>query len=419
MRVLASSIIYTSWAQSMRNLLAILRRENKKSDLVSSYEERFAHTEKIPFVRATSMARTALWHSLKALGARRGDSILLSPVNIPEMLAVIQSLGLRPTFVDFTPQSLFIDPDDLKRKAESSKAKFLFLTYIAGQIGDLQRVSSFCRESGITLIQDATQANLCLYKGRSLGQWADITIFSTCELKFVHTYRGGMIGVNTQEHLNLISRSLDRVTNHASSWSLLKKWFTNTIASTVLDPKWFGSLFHIFANQIFVQNPTRDFRLKNSSFGVGYFFGDDYHRINERLPDEMVYRPSNFEAGIGLEDLKLMPDRVRRHQEIARKYNTYLRDTFALPRQSPEAESSYWRFPIILPDDIKTDSFRKRMRKIGVIVEKTGLSFLPGEDELKARKIIDRTLFLPCHAGLNDREVESMATAARKALEDL
>jgi dTDP-4-amino-4,6-dideoxygalactose transaminase len=415
MRVVAASTLYSSLGKNTRALLSIFSAAHRRFHLVGEYERRFAEAEGCRHAVATSMARVALFHVLNALGVKAGDPVLLTPVNIPEMLAVLESMRLTPVFVDFEPQSLFVDPKELDRRARESGAKVFLLTYMAGQIGDLAAVHALCRERGLTLIQDATQSGACFYDGKPLTAWADYTIFSTCELKFVHTYRGAMICTDGDEREEALRAAISRIGAAQGTAYLLGKWIADVGAWLVLHPVLFSLFFHRFRERIFVQDPLRDFTAPEPRRGARRVFASDYSRMRRRIPDQMIFRASNFEAALGLRALELLPRRVARHREIAQIYSRALRDTGFLPRSSPKAESSYWRYPLIFPDTHRAHVFLTHLRRQGVIVERTGLSLLSRQSPVAAHNIAC-TVFLPCHAGMSEADARRVAELALKAV---
>jgi|GEM_PF-3594143 len=402
MRATACSTLYFSFSKCLRALLLLLSGASHRFTQVGPYERLFAQSEGAAWAHSTSMARVALWQSLKALGVKAGDPVLLSPVNIPEMLAVIESLGLKPVYVDFAEHSLFVDPKDLETKILSSRARVFFLTYVAGQIGDLETVHSLCRRHEVAFVQDATQAPGCLYRGKSLTQWADLTFYSTCELKFIHTYRGGMLCGNSRDLEKRLLPLLGSVQKKSSLSSWLKKWFIDSCAGCALNPFWFGHFFHVFSSKIFVQDPLRDFRSFDPGKGAHRIFGSDYHLMKEQMPTFMVYRPSDFEARLGRLDLRRAPQRIESHKKISARYQKELQGLNLLPHVSPLAQSSYWRFPVLTKNAEQTERLRLQMKAQGVILEKTGLSFLPEDSSMRAASLIGNMLFLPCHAGVDE-----------------
>jgi dTDP-4-amino-4,6-dideoxygalactose transaminase len=236
MRHVAASIHYDSPAKCLRAVVGILLGDYRRFDRVQEYEREFAKMEGGTFAVASSLARTALWQILQALKLEPGDRILLSPVTIPEILAAVKILKLEPIYVDFAPDSLFPDLEDLKEKARQHQAKAFLLTIIAGQIGNMSELRKICNENNMAFLQDITQAGLCKFAGESMSHWADYSFFSTCELKFIHCYRGAMICTNSQSRDQEIRAIVELTMNPQQTIRLAKKWLLDTLLAISLAP---------------------------------------------------------------------------------------------------------------------------------------------------------------------------------------
>jgi perosamine synthetase len=402
-RAIAASRIYCSFEKTLLALFYVFQGFHRRFEEVPAYERMFAETEGARFAIATSMARVALYQILKSLDLKRGDRVLLTPVNIPEMLSVNRLLGLEPVFVDFGARSLFPCVLDLKKKAAQSGAKIFFLTYIAGQIGDLDLVRRTCDDLGMSFIQDATQANLCKFNDLPISSYADYTFFSTCELKFVYSYRGAVICMNSESRSRAVRQLVEQTTRAQPTLSILKKWCVDTAASLALQPGLFSIFFSHFARRIFVQDPTANGSSRGIKFGPFRFFADDCARMCTGIPSDMLFRASNFEARLASSSIRNLNPTILRHQEIAARYRLALEGHGILPKSDAKSISTHWRFPVLFDDVGKRETFTTFMHSHGVFVERSGLSMLTDND-LRARTIISNTVFLPCHTGMSDRD---------------
>ncbi len=418
MRMLAASIHYASIGKSLGALKLILLGHRKKFDQVNEYEKRFREAEGATYSVATSMGRIAFFHILQGLKLCPGDSILLSPVNIPEMLAVIQVLKLKPVFVDFDTDTLFPSTDLFKTAAEADRPKAAMITIIAGQIGNLSSISDYCKAHDIPLIIDATQANLSRYKDRPLTCWAEYVFYSTCELKFVHTFRGAMICTDHLARYEAVLKKVSAVILPQKIGRLLKKWFLDSAAAVALNPLIFGYFFRWFSSWIFTQDPERFYSQKEGGAGLVSFFDCDYREMMDGIPKKMFFRVSNYEAHSGMRSIIQIKRQVDRHRRVAESYKEILSRTSIIPKTDLSSDSSYWRFPILLPTEKAAKEFRWRLKKRGILAEKIGLSLL-SQDVPQAKSAISRTLLIPCHAGLSERHIARVGYLCDEIFEEL
>jgi dTDP-4-amino-4,6-dideoxygalactose transaminase len=412
-RPVSATTHYGDLITDLAALGRMLVGRHRTFDHVAQFEREFARLESSWFAIADAMARIAFFHSLKALGLSAGERVLMSPVTIPEMLAVVESLKLEPVFVDFSEKTLTVCPQDLERKAQSGARVFL-LTHVAGQISDMKNIRAVCDRFGIKLIQDCTQANGSAYGGKPLSQWADISIYSTCEFKYVHTYRGGVICVNSEE-LHRQLRSVVAGRPAQGRWGFLRKWSIDSLITLITHPLLFGLVFHRLRKKIFTQDPLRDRTSDQARRSRFELLGSDYHEMKNGIPRKMLYRFSDLAAWKGLDSLRALEVRIGKHRDHAERLEKALSTYGVVPPMATEASGSCWRFPIVLPTREAADEFMRQMWKRDVIVERSGLSVL-SVDAPHARSLMSRMVLLPAHAKLDASDLERVIGAARETL---
>jgi len=120
-------------------------------------------------------ARHGLWHGLRALGARNGDSILVPAYHHGSEIEAAMSAGLRCIFYDVT-DGLKPDAGQLDELLEPS-VRALHITHYFGFPQDGRRWRRWCDERGLMLIEDAAQAWLAKQDGMDVGRYGDLSIF--------------------------------------------------------------------------------------------------------------------------------------------------------------------------------------------------------------------------------------------------
>lgn len=400
MKVLAASSLRTDLRQMGSALVNVLLGQHRSAKLVASFEREFARFTGAPHCLATSMARTGLFQALSALNVKPGGSILMSPVTIPEMLAVVESQGLSVSFVDFAPRSLFVSIDELVQKIAELRPAAVFITLVAGQFGDLRMIKKSCQNFSVPLILDATQVFGSTYDSLPLTDIADVVIYSTCEFKFVHTLRGGMI-TTRHTHLNqAISRQLNSVRKFPSTLRVLEKWFFDFLIVLILMPFFLQNLFYFLRNIIFIQDPLAPFDVAAHRFPVTRLRANDYLSMRQRLPDWILRRANSLQARLGLLALKTAKTAIDHHRAVARQFLASTVFSKLVPRQAANCHSSYWRFPIIFSDPKQAQEVCDRLAKIGIILERSGLSVLASTCPV-AREVMQNTYFIPNHPGVS------------------
>ncbi|MEM2167887.1 MAG: DegT/DnrJ/EryC1/StrS family aminotransferase, partial [Candidatus Bathyarchaeia archaeon] len=103
-----------------------------------------------------------------------------------------------PIFADIELGTYGLDPDDVERKRTDRTVAVLAI-HLFGLCGDMDRLSKICKEHGIYLIEDCSQAHLAEYKGRLAGTIGDFGCFSLQQSKQITCGDGGVTITNNDE----------------------------------------------------------------------------------------------------------------------------------------------------------------------------------------------------------------------------
>ena len=141
-------------------------------------------------VGLTCSGSVALEHLLRACRLRPGDEVLLAGYDYPGNFTAIENCGARPALVDLAADSWNLSPESLDA-AWTPACKVLIVSHLHGQLQDMPRWQSWCRERQVVLIQDACQSIGATIEGQSLSHWSDATILSFGGTKLLSAGRGG------------------------------------------------------------------------------------------------------------------------------------------------------------------------------------------------------------------------------------
>jgi len=108
-------------------------------------------------------------------------------------LAAIRA-GADVQFVDCKREDLCVSFDDFEAKAARLRPRAAFLVHIGGHIAfEVERISAYCRDHGIFLIEDCAHAHGARWNGRRAGTWGDAGIYSLYATKTITTGEGGVL----------------------------------------------------------------------------------------------------------------------------------------------------------------------------------------------------------------------------------
>lgn len=141
-----------------------------------AFEEEFARYVGVRHAVLTSSATAALWMTLRALGVKPGDEVLVpSHTAFPTAEAVLFS-GATPVFVD-VDDGFTLDVADAARRLTERTAGVLPV-HLYGHPADLPALQALCAERGLWLLEDCAQAHGAAWQGRRVGAFGRAGCFS-------------------------------------------------------------------------------------------------------------------------------------------------------------------------------------------------------------------------------------------------
>lgn len=174
------------------------------SRYTQEFEEAFASFAGTRFALAVTNGTAALDLIFRGLGIR--DSTVIVPTNtfLASALAPMQS-GNRVIFADADPETLCLDPEDVRRKI-TDETRAIVMVHIGGIMSpachDLLRL---CEKKGIYLIEDAAHAHGCTLDGKPAGSIGHAAGFSMFPTKVLTTGEGGVVTTDDGDLYNTVS----------------------------------------------------------------------------------------------------------------------------------------------------------------------------------------------------------------------
>lgn len=152
------------------------------------------------YVVAVSTGHAALHLGLLLMDVGEGDEVITPSFNNAADFQAILATGARPVFCDIDPETLCID----LTKAEelvTAKTKAIIVMDYDCILCDHDAVASFSRKHGVRVLHDAAHSIGSKYKGKMIGSFSDIAMFSFDPVKTITCIDGGALVVNTEEEM--------------------------------------------------------------------------------------------------------------------------------------------------------------------------------------------------------------------------
>ncbi|MDO8470431.1 MAG: DegT/DnrJ/EryC1/StrS family aminotransferase, partial [bacterium] len=307
-------------------------------------------------------------------GIGPGDEVITTPMTFAATANAIVYCGGKPVFADIQEDTLNISPEEIRRKI-TKRTKALAPVDFAGHPLEMDKIRKIAKEHNLLVIEDAAHALGSEYKGRKIGSFSDITIFSFHPVKAITTGEGGMI-----------------VTNRKDLYESLRT----------------------FRNHGIIKRPEK---------------GPWYYEI-EKLGYN--YRITDIQCALGLSQFKKLDRFVKRRREIVRQYNQAFRNVveIMLPVEKSYAKSAYHLYPIRLRLELLKTGRRKvlealREKGLGVQVHyipvhlhpfyKKTFGYKKGDFPI-AEQYYERTITLPLFPKMTSREISTVVKTVREVI---
>lgn len=138
----------------------------------------------------------SLLFSLMAVGVTAGDEVLVPSLTMVATANAVRMLGATPIFCDVN-DSLCLDWNLAASEKLSPKTKAVIHVSLNGRSEGLAELIKDCYERGIMVIEDACQSFGSMHKNFYLGTLGDIGCFSMSPHKIISTGQGGFMVTNS------------------------------------------------------------------------------------------------------------------------------------------------------------------------------------------------------------------------------
>lgn len=259
---------------------------------IAEFENAFAQYIGATYAVAVANGTAALHLCALALNVKPGQKVITTPITFAASANCIRYCGGDVVFADIDPETYLLDINAVKLLLENAPAG----TYagivpvdFAGRAVDMQAFKKLADENGLWIIEDACHAPGGYFiddiekKHRcGNGQFADLAIFSFHPVKHIACGEGGMITTNDKAlYERLLTLRTHGITRDKNTFTNSAEWAAGNAEETVSDyPGWYMEMQELGFN----------------------------------------YRLTDFQAALGISQLKKADAGLQRRREIAANY---------------------------------------------------------------------------------------------------
>lgn len=335
---------------------------------IKEFEQKFAKKVGAKYSLAVCNGTAALHLACLAAGLEKDDELITSALTFCASANCALYCQAKPVFVDINNQGL-IDENKIEAKI-TKKTKIIIPVHYAGLPCRLDKVKRIAKKHHLIVIEDAAHALGAKYKKSKIGDcsYSDMTIFSLHAVKHITTGEGGMITTNNKKYY----QQLLMLRNHGITKENLK------------------------------------FKIKNLQLTGSWYHEMQVLGYNYRLTD--------FQATLGISQLKRLGQFVKKRRQLAQRYNQAFKENnnIEIIREAKKQFHSYHLYPIrVKNSQIRLQLFNYlKSKNIFCQVHYLPVYWHPYYQQLgykkglcpQAERFYQQTISIPLHAGLTRQQ---------------
>ena len=322
---------------------------------VLKFEKKFEKYTNSQECVAVDSGTAALHLALKVLDINKKE-VLVPTLTFVSTIHAIKYNGGIPVFVDVSPDTLCIDLIDLQKKI-TKKSKVILPVHFGGYPSNIEEINKIAKKKSLNVVEDAAHACGTTENNQKIGSHSDFVCFSFHPVKNLAMPKGGAICINHKK----------------------AKMFKTKLNSL----RWCG-----------ISNRKGVF-YDISELGFNYYMDE-------------------ISAGIGLEQLKKLDKLNKKRFNIAKRYNTEIKNVEKIPLNKDCNYHLYW---ILVKN---RDQFMKKMQqnKIETGIHYTpvnSMSFYKSSKKLPiTSKIGKEIVTIPIHPNLASKQISHIINTVNK-----
>lgn len=166
--------------------------------IMRKFEKKIAQFVNTKHSLAVGSATHALHLSVKSLGVKYGDEVIVPDFTFAATANAVSYCGAKPILVDVNDDTFTINPSQIKKKI-TKKTKAIIVVHYGGQSCNMDEINEIAKPKGIPIIEDCAHSLGSTYKSSHCGSIGIAGCFSFYPTKVITTGEGGMVTTNNLE----------------------------------------------------------------------------------------------------------------------------------------------------------------------------------------------------------------------------
>ncbi len=182
------------------------------------FERSFSKMTGAKYAIAVSNATSALQLSLKAIGIKKGDQVIIPDMTFVATASAVINNDATPVLTDIS-EDFNISTKDIERKI-TDKTKVIVPVHFAGKSCNMNEIMKIAKKNNLAVIEDCAHAIGTKFNGKHVGLFGNAGCFSFYPTKNITTIEGGMVITNSKKIADYIKSSR----NHGLTKSLQRRY---------------------------------------------------------------------------------------------------------------------------------------------------------------------------------------------------
>ena len=165
---------------------------------LEKFEADFCKYSQAKYAIAVSNCTAALHLSLKALGIKKDDEVIVPDLTFVADANAVLACNAKPVIVDINKENFFLSIPNIKKNI-TKKTKAIIPVHIYGQVCNIDEILDVAHDNNLKVIEDCAHAIGTFHNSKHVGNLGNTGCFSFYPTKNITTAEGGMVTTDSKE----------------------------------------------------------------------------------------------------------------------------------------------------------------------------------------------------------------------------
>ncbi|AJA92933.1 hypothetical protein A7X95_05905 [Candidatus Nitrosopelagicus brevis] len=343
---------------------------------LEKFEADFCKYSKAKYAVAVSNCTAALHLSLKALGIKENDEVIIPDLTFVADANAVLACNAKPIAVDINKENFFLSISNVKKNI-TKRTKAIIPVHIYGQVCNIEEILDMAKDNNLKVIEDCAHAVGTFHKSKHVGTIGHTGCFSFYPTKNITTAEGGMVTTNSKN----IAEKVRQLRSHGMTKSLKSRYSSE-----------YPWVFDIV-------EPGYNYRLDEIRSALGITQLKRIKKINELRKKASFYYHRNLKNIPGI----ILPDMVRDRSHSYHLYTIRVTKPFKLSRNQ-------------LYKKLKENGIRTTVYWMPIHEYAAYRKFTKKSNVVNTTKIYDEILALPLFPNISKKHQDAVIKVIKSVL---